>query len=881
MAKFSASKSPEISARETRNMERSRKIASQGMVLLKNNGVLPVTETGKRIALFGNGARRTVKGGTGSGDVNSRSVTSVEQGLEAAGFTVATKGWLDRYDEAVEAARKAYFADFAAVVKKDGQSAFMQLFNNPFMEPAIIPVTGEDVEAAEADTAVYVIARNSGEGKDRRPVEGEYELFQVEKDAIRLLGERYGKLIVVLNVGSVIDTKFLREEEGIDAILLMSQAGNIGGHALADVLTGKVTPSGKLTATWAEDYLDYPCADKFSHMNGDINDEYYTEGIYVGYRYFDTFNVTPAYPFGYGGSYTDFAVETESVEADGNSVTVKVKVTNSGSTYAGKEVVQVYYSAPAGKLAKPWQELAAYKKTRLLAPGESQELAITYPVKAMASYDEGRAAWVLEAGTYYVRVGTSSRDTAVAAALALDKEAVTEKLSNRLPLDCQMQELSAEGVTPYSYEGEAAQKENAPVISICAADIPCVTAVYRKGEEDAPEKKTEQKITMDDVRAGKYTLDELVGQLTVEEMAELCVGTARGGFGAASVIGSASAACPGAAGDTTSLMLTDRNIRNMILADGPAGLRLSTNFVADGDGNLIPGTGSAPIPGMELLMGNMPKPEIPADAVYYYQYCTAIPIATLLAQTWDVEAIAEAGDIVGEEMEELGVTLWLAPGMNIHRNPLCGRNFEYYSEDPLVAGLCAAADTLGVQRHCGVGTTIKHFAFNNQEDNRMHVNSHVGERAIREIYLKGFEIAVRVSQPMSIMTSYNLINGTHTANSYDLLTAIARDEWGFAGIIMTDWGTTGSIEMNPGEAFKYGASSAAGCIKAGNDLTMPGSQKDVDEIVKSVGAAEGDVACPITLGELQACAKRMLDIIMQSSVYEGSVPYGASAGKTL
>ncbi len=881
MARFSASRSSDISARETRNMERSRKIASQGMVLLKNNGALPIVETGKRIALYGNGARRTVKGGTGSGDVNSRSVTSVEQGLEAAGFTVATKGWLDRYDEAVEAARKAYFADFAAVVKKDGQSAFMQLFNNPFMEPAIIPVTGEDVEAAEADTAVYVIARNSGEGKDRRPVEGEYELFQVEKDAIRLLGERYGKLIVVLNVGSVIDTKFLREEEGIDAILLMSQAGNIGGHALADVLTGKVTPSGKLTATWAEDYLDYPCADKFSHMNGDINDEYYTEGIYVGYRYFDTFNVTPAYPFGYGGSYTDFAVETESVEADGNSVTVKVKVTNSGSTYAGKEVVQVYYSAPAGKLAKPWQELAAYKKTRLLAPGESQELAITYPVKAMASYDEGRAAWVLEAGTYYVRVGTSSRDTAVAAALALDKEAVTEKLSNRLPLDCQMQELSAEGVTPYSYEGEAAQKENAPVISICAADIPCVTAVYRKGEEDAPEKKTEQKITMDDVRAGKYTLDELVGQLTVEEMAELCVGTARGGFGAASVIGSASAACPGAAGDTTSLMLTDRNIRNMILADGPAGLRLSTNFVADGDGNLIPGTGSAPIPGMELLMGNMPKPEIPADAVYYYQYCTAIPIATLLAQTWDVEAIAEAGDIVGEEMEELGVTLWLAPGMNIHRNPLCGRNFEYYSEDPLVAGLCAAADTLGVQRHCGVGTTIKHFAFNNQEDNRMHVNSHVGERAIREIYLKGFEIAVRVSQPMSIMTSYNLINGTHTANSYDLLTAIARDEWGFAGIIMTDWGTTGSIEMNPGEAFKYGASSAAGCIKAGNDLTMPGSQKDVDEIVKSVGAAEGDVACPITLGELQACAKRMLDIIMQSSVYEGSVPYGASAGKTL
>lgn len=851
------------------------------MVLLKNNGVLPIGQTGERIALFGNGARRTVKGGTGSGDVNSRSVTSVEQGLEAAGFTVATKDWLDRYDAAVEAARAAYFADIAAKFQKNGQNAFMELFTNPFMEPPIIPVTQEDVSALDMDIAIYVIARNSGEGKDRKPVEGEYDLFQVEREAIHLLGESFKKVIVVLNVGSVIDTKFLRSEEGIDAILLMSQAGNIGGYALADVVTGKVTPSGKLTTTWAENYLDYPNAEKFSHMNGDIDDEYYTEGIYVGYRYFDSFGVTPAYPFGYGGSYTDFTVETENVETDGSSVTVKVKVTNSGSAYAGREVVQVYYSAPAGKLAKPYQELAAYKKTSLLAPGEVEVLTISYPVNGMASYDEEKAAWVLEAGTYYVRVGVSSRATKVVAALILDKEAVTEQLSNRLPLDCQMQEFSTDNAVPYSYEGEEAEKEAAFKLFLSAAEIPCKTVSYRGKEEVIPEKKTDKKITMDDVRNGRFTLDELVGQLTVAQMAELCVGTARGGFGSDSIIGAASAACPGAAGDTTSLMLEDRNIRNMILADGPAGLRLSTNFVADKDGNLIPGTGAAPIPGMEMLMGDKPKPEIPDDAVYYYQYCTAIPIATLLAQTWDVEAIEEAGDIVGEEMEELGVTLWLAPGMNIHRNPLCGRNFEYYSEDPLVAGRCAAADTLGVQKHAGVGTTIKHFAFNNQEDNRMHVNSHIGERAIREIYLKCFEIAVKASQPMSIMTSYNLINGTHTANSYDLLTAIARDEWGFAGIVMTDWGTTGSIEMNPGETFRYGTSNAAGCIKAGNDLTMPGSQKDVDEIIKSVGAAEGSVTCPITLGDLQACARRMLHIILQASVYENAVPYAASAGKTL
>jgi beta-glucosidase len=281
------------------------------------------------------------------------------------------------------------------------------------------------------------------------------------------------------------------------------------------------------------------------------------------------------------------------------------------------------------------------------------------------------------------------------------------------------------------------------------------------------------------------------------------------------------------------------------------------------------------IPDADRLYGEQEAPVYPEGTKTFYQYCTAIPIATLLAQTWDPAVIRDAGDIVGEEMEELGATIWLAPGMNIHRNPLCGRNFEYYSEDPLVAGICAAADTLGVQGHPGVGTCIKHFAFNNQEDNRMHTNAHVGERAAREIYLKGFEIAVRASQPMSIMTSYNLINGVHAANNYDTLTAIARNEWGFAGIVMTDWGTTGGIEMEPGRVFKYGCSNSAGCIKAGNDLTMPGNQKDVDDIIAAVGAEAGSVEYPLTLGDLQACAKRMLTLISKCAAYEGAVPYDA------
>ena len=874
MPKLFASTSSEVSKREQRNMERSRRIAAQGMVLLENSGVLPLTDCGRKIALFGNGARYTVKGGTGSGDVNSRKVVNVEQGLEDAGFVITTKDWMDRYDRAVESARTAYFAELKEEIKKDGKGAFMRIFSNPFQNPSIVPVTAEDVEAADADTAIYVLSRNSGEGKDRKPVAGDYELFEEEKAAIGLLAERYERFIVVLNVGGVIDTKFLRGTKGIGAVLLMSQAGNISGLALADVLTGKAVPSGHLATTWAEDYGDYPGADRFSHMNGDVDDEYYEEGIYVGCRYFDTFNVTPAYPFGYGSSYTTFGVETKEVSADGKNVTVTVEVTNTGSRFSGREVVQVYYSAPQGRLEKPYQELAAYGKTKELAPGEAQELTLTYPVTDMASYDEALAAYVLEAGEYYVRVGAHSRNTHIAAALVVNEETVTERLSNRFRPDCDMETLSAKGVVSYSYDGESKEREAAKRIVLDTAEIVCRQAVYHGLNEEIAIVESAEKVTMDDVKAGRSSLDQLVGQLTVEEMAQLCVGTARGGMGGESVIGAASTLCPGAAGDTTSCMIQDRDIRNLVLADGPAGLRLSMKFMADREGNVIPGTSGAPMPGMELLFGDMPKPVIPEDAVTYYQYCTAIPIATLLAQTWDTAAIEEAGDIVGEEMTELGVTLWLAPGMNIHRNPLCGRNFEYYSEDPLVAGRCAAADTLGVQRHPGVGTTIKHFAFNNQEDNRMHVNAHIGERAIREIYLRGFEIAVKESQPMSIMTSYNLINGIHTANSSDLLTAVARDEWGFEGLVMTDWGTTGGIEMEAGRKVKYGCSSAAGCIRAGNDLIMPGSDKDVKDIIAAVGAEKESVSCPITLGDLQACAKRILNIIMQSSAYEGAVPYG-------
>lgn len=875
MSKIFASTSPEISEREIRNQNRARKIAADGMVLLENDGTLPLAKGGK-IALFGNGARRTVKGGTGSGDVNSRTVVSVEQGLENAGYEVLTKKWIDAYDSKVQNAQNVYFSKVRERIQEKGINAILEIFGEPFTEPEIDAVSEADITDLDTDIAVYVIARNSGEGKDRTPTPGDFLLHENEEKSIALLAERFEKLVVVLNVGGVIDTRFLRSCEGINAVLHMSQAGNIGGDALADVLDGTVTPSGHLTDTWAEKYEDYPCAMTYSHMNGDIDDEYHREGIYVGYRYFDTFGVKPAYPFGYGQSYTTFCCTADSVKREKDRIVVQASVTNTGDVYSGREVVQVYVSAPKGKLEKPYQELKAYAKTKLLAPGEKETVTMEFPVASLASYDEGRASYILEPGIYYVRVGVNSRKTAVSAALLIEQEIVTEVLKNCLPIDCEMEEMTAEGAVPYTYAGEKEEKKTAEknAIVIPADAISCTKAKYCDLNAEIPDPGVETKIRMDDVMSGQFTLDQLVGQLTVEEMADLCVGTSRGGLGSVSIVGAASSLVPGAAGDTSSKMIDDRNIRNMVLADGPAGLRLTPYFVTYADGNMIPGVGAAPMPGFELLAEGMPKPEIPEDARHYYQYSTAIPIATLLAQTWDEEAIEAAGDIVGEEMNEFGVTLWLAPGMNIHRNPLCGRNFEYYSEDPLVTGKCAAADTRGVQKHPGVGTTIKHFALNTQEDNRNHENGHVHERAAREIYLKGFEIAVKEAQPMSIMTSYNLVNGIHTANSYDLLTSIARQEWGFAGVVMTDWGTTGNMMNSIGdEKYKYGHSSPAECIRAGNDLIMPGSENDVNDIIASVGASDKGVPYPITKGDLQACAKHILYILSKSSCYDGAKAY--------
>lgn len=849
MAKIYATTDPQISLREEKNMVRARRIAAEGMVLLKNDGILPLQPDGRCLAVFGSGARKTVKGGTGSGDVNSRTICNVEQGLEEAGFVVGTRNWMERHDAACLAKITAYQANFMAAIQEKGMAAIQEVLADPYRDPDEPEIFESDFAGTDRRCAIYVLARTSGEGSDRKAEPGDYELSEQEIANLKTLTTCFEHTIVVLNVGGVIDTKFLRSYPGISAVLLMSQPGNIAGQALADVLTGKVTPSGHLTTTWAENYTDYACADTFGSRNGDVADEYYYEGIYVGYRYFDSFGINPAYPFGYGLSYTQFTVTEQQASISGENILVNATVKNIGSQYCGQETVQVYVSQPQGKLDKPYQVLAGFTKTKLLSPGEEEAVAISFSMRSLAAYSEKSAAYVLEEGNYYIRLGTHSRNTHIVAVLHLGEDVVTEQLKNCIQPDADFDLIQPDVTRFYTYPGEDAEKEAAPVLNFDPAAIASHKADYATAYVEMKTEK-ERLVTMEDVLMREASLEDIIAQLSVSELTELVVGTSRGGFGTASTIGAASAACPGAAGDTTSALLDDRGVPNLVLADGPAGLRLSRSFVADSNGNIIPGLGESAMGGIENIFGGQ-TPDRPADAVDYYQYCTAIPIATMLAQTWNPCTIEEAGDIVGGEMEDFGVTLWLAPGMNIHRNPLCGRNFEYYSEDPLISGICAAADTKGVQRHLGCGTTIKHFALNNQEDNRSHCNSHCSERAIREIYLKGFEIAVKESAPLSLMTSYNLLNGLHTANHKELLTDILRSEWGFDGLVMTDWGTTGGGDMNPAWDEKYGTSDPVECIRSGNDLIMPGSQEDFDAIVNAVGSK-------LKLSELQICAKRVL-----------------------
>ena len=841
---FTGQTSTDVTERELIGGALARRAASEGFVLLENKDHLLPIAAGTKLGLYGAGAVMTIKGGTGSGDVNERHSVTIVEGLKNGGFEITSDAWLEDYKKVYAQAREDWKA---AIFKKEKEefagennSFFYAYSSLQFNMPCGNPIDEAAAKADGADTAVFVLSRIAGENKDRTDTKGDYFVTDEEKALLSQVCACYDKVILIINTGGLLDLAFVDEYENITAILQFMQAGQEGGNALADVLTGKVTPSGKMTDSWAKDYYDYPNANTFSYKSGDVLYERYHEGIYVGYRYFDTFDVPVRYSFGYGLSYTDFDIQVKDVAyvtAGRPTVKVTVSVTNTGSVYAGKEVVQIYAACPQTKLAKEYRRLAGFGKTRLLAPGESQELTISFALEQLTSYDEAACGWTLEQGAYGLFVGNSLASAKISAVLILNGDVMVRKTEHICPLQEDLEEIAPDSAK-VAAKTEAWQKEakiaGLPVVQITAASVPTEIVTYAGIPETFPGK------------AG-----EITESLSVDQLVAFAAGDP--GLGQGSALGSAGQNVPGAAAETTYAAEADPwNVAGIVLADGPAGLRLNKTYeIIDG---VIQKTEF--IAALENGFFATPK-EMTGEV--RHQYCTAIPVGTLLAQTWDLDLIREIGTMIGHEMNLFEVTLWLAPGMNIHRNPLCGRNFEYYSEDPLLAGMMAAAMTQGVQKVPGCGTTIKHFCCNNQEDNRMGSDSILSERTLREIYLKGFEIAVRDAQPMSIMTSYNMVNGVHAANCYDICTKAARDEWGFAGTIMTDWTTTTDSTA--------GVCTASGCVRAGNDLVMPGDLSDFENIRAELAAGT------LSVNELKRNTCRTINVILQSNQYEDQVSY--------
>lgn len=804
----------EPSDRELSHSRLAREMATQGIVLLKNENLLPFKES-THIALLGAGAVKTVKGGIGSGDVNNRENISVYRGLKEAGVVLTSEDWLwdycSRYDAAREIWKEKILEDAKYV-----ENVFDAYAANPFALPEGRIVGSADIRGAEA--AVYVISRISGEGKDRRRVKGDYYLSEKEQEDILYLNENEIPIVLIINAGGPVElTEILEKAENIKAVLNISQLGQQGGYAVADILLGKAVPEGKLTATWARHYEDLPYADVYSYLNGNLQWEEYKEGIYVGYRYFDSFDVEPLFPFGYGLSYTSFAIKYGGIQMTDTGFEVSVSVENTGNCYAGREVVQVYMTLPQTGDAKEFRRLAGFAKTGILKPGESQNLTIYVEQKQLAGFSEKQEAWIVENGTYGIWIGNQSAALKLEAVMNVQEDTVLEEVHKICPRVEEFEELGA---------SEFAKKKEEQWLAL-AEELNIPEYVFVPQKYDSVKNKGKESLAAHQ--------EDTADCKDVSELIPLLYGNITMG---ASTLGSAGIRVPGSAGETSEALEEKYGVRSLIMADGPAGLRLRQSYEVDRATDTVYGLGVLG----SLENGFLEPMEYHDNADIYYQFCTAFPVGTALAQTWDLDLMRKFGEAIAVEMEEFYVDLWLAPGMNIHRNPLCGRNYEYYSEDPLLAGMIAAAVTKGVQSKESCGVTIKHFACNNQEDNRMSVDARVSEKALREIYFRGFEIAVKESAPAAIMTSYNLINGVHSANSRDLCTTLARDEWGFDGIIMSDWNTTvpkdGSIPWK--------------CAAAGNDIIMPGNQMDDRNIRDAY--EEGK----LTEKDIRDCAARVI-----------------------
>lgn len=771
----------------------SRQAAREGMVLLKNdNDLLPLAR-GTQVALFGKGSFDYVKGGGGSGDVTVSYVHNIYDGLKAEGASVY---------EPLSSFYRDYVAGRYAAGDVPG------LMAEPELPRSLLRSAREN-----ADAAIIVLSRFSGEGWDREPElyleenypwpdelsmpkkakaifpQGDYYLNSGEKALVERVCAAFDQVAVVLNAGGVVDVSWFCDDDRIGSALLAYQGGMEGGDAVAELLMGTASPSGKLPDTFARDLSDYPST---AHFHDSPHYVEYTEDIYVGYRYFETLPGMAdrvCYPFGYGLSYTSFSLETIHAKAEDGRIQVEVQVTNTGKR-AGKEVVQLYYCPPQGVLQKPARNLAAFQKTRLLSPGESQTVKLSFAVSDMASFDDlgkiAPSAWVLEKGRYTLYLGNSVRETQeLAWAYEQEETQVIRRLSASLAPSQLPKRLLADG----SYENLPAAKIVDPNENV----LEPLTAAQAEAVAPAAPGRGRWMLThpfapgvkpLSAVAEGELTLDQFMAQLSDDDLIHLLGGQPNVGVSNTFGLGN----------------LPEYGVPNLTTADGPAGLRL--------------------------------QPEVGVCT-------TAWPCATLLAATWDGELVEQVGAAGAGEVKENNISLWLTPAVNLHRSPLCGRNFEYYSEDPLLTGRLAGAMVRGIQSQ-NVAATVKHFACNNKETNRKHSDSRLSQRALRELYLKAFEIIVREADPWAIMSSYNVINGRRASESRELLTNILRDEWGYDGMVMTDWWTRG-------EQYKE--------ILAGNDLKMANGYPERVRAAMEKGL--------MARADLEICARRVLELILK------------------
>ncbi|MCM1303523.1 MAG: glycoside hydrolase family 3 C-terminal domain-containing protein [Lachnospiraceae bacterium] len=770
----------------------SKEAAKEGMVLLKNEDSLLPLAKGSRVALFGKASFDYVKGGGGSGDVTVSYTRNLYQGLKEKSDHVTV------FEELSAFYRENVEAQYAA-------GSVPGLTVEPEVPEALLKKA-----RAFTDTAIITISRFSGEGWDRSVQSSGQKLVHVEDSNLYETAEKiyergdfylsrreeamadmvkkaFPKVILVINAGGVVDSSWFAEDPAIRSVLMTWQGGMEGGLAAAELLVGEGSPCGKLADTFAKSLEDYPSSDNFHESEDHVD---YTDDIYVGYRYFETIPKAAGrvnYPFGFGLSYTRFSLGKPSAEQKENHIEITVSVCNIGDV-PGKEVVQVYYSAPQGRLGKPARELIAFRKSRLLAPGETQTMVLCVPFHAMASYDDlgkvARAAYIMEQGSYHLYVGTSVRDVVADFVMELPQSVIVKQLANRLTPTSLKKRMCADG----SYEelpmGEPFQTD-ASILEPLPLEKTNGLAPAVKPRSRYKMWGEEKKVhTLDEVAEGNITLKEFLAQLSHEQLADLLGGQPN--TGVADVFGYGN--------------LPEYGVPDVMTADGPAGLRI--------------------------------RPDRGVCA-------TAWPCATLLACTWNPELVERVGAAGGAEIKENNIAVWLAPAVNIHRSPLCGRNFEYYSEDPFLTGKLAAAMVRGIQSN-HVGAAVKHFALNNKETNRKNSDSRASERAIREIYLSAFEIVVREADPWCIMSSYNIINGRRASESRELLEDILRGEWGFKGMVTTDWWTAG-------EHYKE--------VKAGNDAKMGCGfpERLLEALRKGV----------LSRQEMEICAGRILEMILK------------------